>query len=169
MTRTFPLSIAAVGLAAALLVVVGCSSKRSDPSGETSEVMPTAAKAESPKDKRELFQNWPNDTLLGAVILSGEQIGYLEPCGCTAGQKGGLGRRLDLIHKLEKQGWKLAKLDLGSLINDPNTNGGPQETRIRYTYGLKALQAMDYDAIALSADGPEAGGRGGRHGLHEPA
>jgi hypothetical protein len=97
-----------------------------------------------------LFVNWPTPD--AAIIISGEQLGYLEPCGCTAGQRGGLARRFDLVERLRKQGWKLALIDLGSLINDPNARlrGGPEETKVKFDYALKALALIGYDAVAIS-------------------
>src|SRR5579864_3969562 len=40
----------------------------------------------------------------GALLISGELGGYLEPCGCTEGQQGGLGRRYTLFEQLRAQG-----------------------------------------------------------------
>jgi hypothetical protein len=144
----------AVGLAAAILAVVGCES-RSNKGTAPSRVTKTSSPAvEGPgaadvgnEAGAKLFRNWP--TPVGALLISGEQIGYLEPCGCTAGQRGGLARRLDLVEKLKAQGWPLALADLGSLVNDPNQMGGPEETRIRFSFALKALEMMGYDAVAI--------------------
>jgi hypothetical protein len=149
MTPTLRRSVAALGVAGAVLATVGCGS-RSSPSGATKTTLsvPNPAKAGADAAGAKLFGDWP--TPAGALLISGEQIGYLEPCGCTAGQRGGLARRLDLVERLKAQGWKLAAIDLGSLINDPNTMGGPEETRIRYTFALKALETIGYDAVALS-------------------
>lgn len=150
MARTSPyLPVAAVGLAAAVLVVIGCESR---PSSSTVMSVPSSgAKAESTPDKpTKLFANWP--TPVGALIISGQQIGFLEPCGCSAGQKGGLARRLDLVEKLRAQGWPLALIDLGSLSSDDlRHHGGPEEARIRFGYALKGLEIMKYSAVALSA------------------
>lgn len=150
MTRQARLGIVATGLATAILAVVGCGSRSKAP-GHAPVVgqIPAASAGEAPT-KRKLFANWP--TPAGALLISGEQLGYLEPCGCTEGQRGGLARRLDLIQKLRAQGWPLALIDLGGLINDPNEPvwGGPEETRIRYGVALKALETMGYDALALS-------------------
>lgn len=148
--RTDHLGVAVVGLGLAIVAVVGCGTATHEdrPSqGEPSSFDPLAATA-SALDQSKLFADWPKPD--GAILISGEQIGFLEPCGCSAGQRGGLARRLDLIQKLEGQGWDLVKIDLGSLINDPNTLGGPLETRIRYTHALRALEVMGYDAFALS-------------------
>jgi hypothetical protein len=112
----------AVTLAVAVLSVVGCYSR---PSDETAAKHGSVRKQPEPSvlDDSKLFQHWA--TPVGALILSGEQRGYLEPCGCTAGQRGGLARRLDLVQRLRAQGWPLALVDLGSLSNNPSQMGGP--------------------------------------------
>ena len=143
---------ALVGLLVATLIVVGCSSK-TDTVGTPTKVSTKKPSIENPEaagDSGKLFAHWPEAGFEGALVISGEQNGYVEPCGCTAGQRGGLARRLDLVDKLRDQGWNVTLIDLGSLINDPNTHGGPIETRIRYSYALKALDLIGYTAVSLS-------------------
>ena len=41
-----------------------------------------------------MFPEWPKPLL--AFIVTGEQFGYFEPCGCTANQLGGMARRAGL-------------------------------------------------------------------------
>ena len=139
---------AVVGLCALLLAFVGCQSRSSSTPENSGGLVP--ASKTSPESSK-LFADWP--TPLGAILISGEMHGYDEPCGCTAGQKGGLARRFDLIDRLRKQGWQLAKLDLGGLMNDPNsrTRGGPEETKVRFETSLLALDMMGYSAVALAA------------------
>jgi hypothetical protein len=144
-------------LALATLGFAGCGSHSSTPApagsgGTRSTATPSAAEraAAEGAGSGPLLADWP--TPKAALILSGEQAGYLEPCGCTAGQKGGLDRRYVLTELLKKQGWNLCLLDLGTLINDPNTRGGPEQTKIRFDASLKALNMMAYDALALSAE-----------------
>jgi hypothetical protein len=151
MIRTSLRPMAAVGLALAVLAYVGCSSKTSAP--PTAPPGPeTVASTPPPLAAGEkLFANWP--TPAGAIVITGQQNGYLDPCGCTEGQKGGLGRRLDLLERLRAQKWPLALVDLGSLIEDPATaRGGPKQTEVKFTVALRALALMGYDALALSAD-----------------
>jgi hypothetical protein len=149
MARTPRLPIFVVGSVVAVLVLIGCSTRTAPSSSGVAVTAALPGPEAQPAKPRKLFANWP--TPAGALIISGEQFGYLEPCGCSAGQKGGLARRYDLIEKLRAQGWPLAMIDLGSLANDRNTHGGPEETKIRFAYALKALEIMNYDAVALSA------------------
>src|SRR5262249_18516667 len=100
-----------------------------------------------------LFADWPNN-IKAALLISGEQDGYLEPCGCTAGQLGGLRRRYDLIERIRtQQKWPLVAIDLGTLIKDPAAaRGGIEQTKTKFGVALKALWLMKYDALALSAE-----------------
>ena len=152
MIRTSFRPLLAVGLVSALLGYVGCSSR--DGAGPKA----TGPAVEAPKnvDKPKLFADWP--TPAGALLISGEQDGYLEPCGCTEGQTGGLRRRFDLIERLAEQGWPLAKIDLGGLIKDPaGSRGGAEQSKIKLDVALKALGLLKYDALALSAEDLKVG------------
>ena len=48
------------------------------------------------------------------LVISGEQDGYMEPCGCSEDQEGGLIRRYDLVERLHKRNWPTALIDLGA-------------------------------------------------------
>jgi Cytochrome c554 and c-prime len=87
-----------------------------------------------------LFPNWDRPDVV--LILSGEQHGYLQPCGCTSPQYGGLTRRYNLFQALRKRGWPIVAADLG----DVNQMSGPQAI-LKYTYAMKALDAMGYTAV----------------------
>jgi len=53
---------------------------------------------------------------IAALMLSGEMHGYIEPCGCTSGQIGGLMRRATLFNEMQEKGWDVVGLDLGGLL-----------------------------------------------------
>src|SRR5438067_3979165 len=62
----------------------------------TEEGTPTNTRAESaPPTYPGLFRDWPKPDV--AVVLSAQQYGYLQPCGCSEPQKGGLARRFNLV------------------------------------------------------------------------
>ncbi len=182
MTRTSPRPAVALALVAALLAYVGCartietprsstaagpaapatpapSSSTVDPKVEAASAQaepqpagPPAAQAKS-EQKPKLFDQWAARPPAGVLVISGEQEGYLQPCGCTDGQLGGLGRRYDLVEKLKAKGWPVAAVDLGNLIHDPaGSRGGPEQEKVKFDTALKALAAMNYQAVAL---GPE--------------
>ncbi len=66
---------------------------------------PPSASAEPAKAPRRepLFAGWPKPHL--ALFITGQQHGYIEPCGCTGltNQKGGLVRRFACKKQLEQQ------------------------------------------------------------------
>ena len=83
-----------------------------------------------------------------AVVLSGEVHGYLEPCGCTEKQNGGVARRSDLFRQLrEEKGWEVVAADAGGAVRR-----GRKQTEFKLTAMRKALAEMGYGALNL---GPE--------------
>ena len=165
MTRICRRPTVAVGLVAALLAYVGCS--RPSPTGGESPGQGSGASAAKPAGPEAVVKkagagqstlaDWPKP--LAALVISGEQLGYLEPCGCTQGQLGGLLRRYELVDRLNRdQKWPLALVDLGSLVRDPAVaRGGPEQTKIKFHIALKALAALKYDALALSPEDLKVG------------
>lgn len=153
MTRSTTRPIAALGLVAALLAYVGCNHDSGSPGGPTGGSTKTAAKPSGSSENAKLFADW-NPAPAGVLLISGQQEGYLEPCGCTQGQLGGLLRRYDLIERTTRdRKWPMALIDLGSLIKDPlSSRAGFEQTKIKFSFALQALTLMKYDAVALSAD-----------------
>jgi hypothetical protein len=99
------------------------------------------------------------ETPAAAILISGEQLGYLEPCGCTAGQLGGLLRRYELAERIAtREKWPLVSVDLGSLVKDPGSaRGGPEQARLKFHIALSALATMNYSALALSPEDLKVG------------
>lgn len=113
------------------------------PEGEPLAAEPLAAKA-APG----LFRDWPADRAPDlALVLSGQQHGYINPCGCSPIQYGGLPRRYNLIQSLTARGWPVAGVDLGDLI-EAKEHRTPQ-TLLRYETSMKALKRMNYAGVGL--------------------
>ena len=129
--------LGAVATAIALLTYVGCSSSSSKDDKGTSLATPgakpaaDASKADPAGGKSsKLFAQWPKPEAV--LVVSGEMDGYLEPCGCTEGQLGGLIRRYDFVERLrEPRTGRYALIDLGSLIKDPAGARGRASSRPR--------------------------------------
>jgi len=166
MTRSSIRPVAALALALGLMAYVGCNSGTDGTGGNPpaatappgADAPPGAGGSESAANaSSKLFADWP--TPVAALLISGEQNGYLEPCGCTSGQLGGLRRRYDLIQRIrQERQWPLALVDLGSLIKDPaGARGGPEQVKLKFSVALKALELMKYDAFALSAEDLKVG------------
>ncbi|HID20855.1 MAG TPA: hypothetical protein EYP14_00430, partial [Planctomycetaceae bacterium] len=83
-----------------------------------------------------------------AIVLTGEQHGYFEPCGCTEHQLGGMARRADLFRILrEEKKWPVIGLDLGGMIKRNR-----QQSQLKFQTLLAAHRELGYQAMAL---GPE--------------
>lgn len=152
MTRTTARPVAALGLVAALLTYVGCDGPNQS-AGNSSASTKTASSSAGSSDGTKLFAGWTPEPA-GVLLISGQQEGYLEPCGCTQGQLGGLLRRYDFIERTTRdRKWPMALIDLGSLIKDPaSSRAGFEQTKIKFSFALQALTLLKYDAVALSAD-----------------
>lgn len=92
-----------------------------------------------------LLDGWPQPA--AALLLSGEQHGYLEPCGCTETQSGGVSRRYDLVRQLKQRGWSVAGLDLGGSVRRNR-----RQNQIKFETLLSAWNAMAYQAVGLGPD-----------------
>jgi hypothetical protein len=95
-----------------------------------------------------LFRGWPKPDLV--LLLSGQEHGYLQPCGCSRPQRGGLERRYNFLRSLKQRGWPVVPLDLGDVAQ----TSGPRELPnvqglIKYRYSMDALRLMDYLAVGI--------------------
>jgi hypothetical protein len=92
-----------------------------------------------------IFVDWPKPDV--ALLFTGEQDGYLEPCGCAGlqNQKGGLKRRHTLIKELAAKGWPVVSLDLGGL-----TKRYGIQSEMKFDFALRALAQLGYQAVGLS-------------------
>ena len=50
------------------------------------------------------------------LFMSGGELGYLKPCGCSEGQVGGISRRDTLLTRFRKQGVSVIPIATGNLI-----------------------------------------------------
>jgi hypothetical protein len=88
---------------------------------------------------------WPKPNL--ALLITGRQEGYFEPCGCAGldRMKGGMDRRDKLLKKM-KESWKCPCLpmDVGGLAK-----GRGLQAEIKFQTMVSALKDMKYCAIGL--------------------
>ena len=90
-----------------------------------------------------LFSNWPKPDV--ALMISGQMIGYLQPCGCSEPQLGGLARRYNFMQRLRENGWNVVSADVGDI---PQASG--PEAQLKYKYAMMALKKMDYRRLNTS-------------------
>lgn len=91
------------------------------------------------------FPTWPTPKL--ALVATGEQLGYFEPCGCTANQLGGMSRRASLFEQIHSLGWDVRGIDVGSVSRRTGT-----QAKLKFETTLEALRELKYLALGL---GPE--------------
>ncbi len=125
------------------------SAKHEDASDSTSHAPPKPKRGKkNPVDPVQangpIFQNWPKPRLV--LIFSGQQWGYIEPCGCAGleNMKGGLARRFTFVKQLKKQGWNPVAFDLGGQVRRQG-----RQAQIKFHYTLDALRLMGYGAVGL--------------------
>ncbi len=111
----------------------------------------SGAEQESAKPKlprRELFEGWEKP--VAALFLTGQQHGYIEPCGCTGltNQKGGLMRRQTFLDQLKNdRGWDVVALDVGNQVRRFG-----RQAEIKFQTTAEGLKKMDYQAISFGPD-----------------
>lgn len=91
--------------------------------------------------------DWPTPQVV--IYVSGQQLGYIEPCGCTGleTQKGGLIRRDTLLTTLRERGWEVLPVDVGNQVRRAG-----QQPLIKFETTAQALQQMNYQAVALGVN-----------------
>lgn len=77
------------------------------------------------------------------VFLTGNELGALQPCGCSGGQLGGLDRRATVFNSVPKL--KRLIVDTGSLVE-----GGSEQDLIKFNIIIQAFSLLDYDMVNLT-------------------
>lgn len=106
------------------------------------------------------YKKWKKPAAV--LVLSGEQHGYIEPCGCSETQSGGLARRAGLIHELMKNNWPVAGLDLGGSLRVAKSEAGAElrgnelvnkvQSKLKLDTQLKVMEELRYSAMALGLE-----------------
>ncbi len=78
------------------------------------------------------------------LLISGEELGYLEPCGCAEGQLGGFPRRDSVIQQLAVKGKTLLLVANGDLIDHAS-----RQSELKAEIGFTALKEMGYVAYNI--------------------
>lgn len=90
-----------------------------------------------------IFVGWPKPKL--AVVITGRQDGYLEPCGCAGldRMKGGMSRRYSFFNHLRNErGWAVAAVDVGGLAK-----GYGRQAELKFQTTVEGMRKMGYGAI----------------------
>ncbi len=142
------------------LVLIGVltllASRLTQPLRPNDNPQSTALRAETPpgnstsagfseSDVIPVWNDWPIPET--ALIITGEQHGYFEPCGCTANQMGGMARRADLFSRLQTAGWDIRGIDLGGLARR-----SVRQAQVKFETSFKALLDLNYVALGIGLE-----------------
>ncbi|MDO8489184.1 MAG: hypothetical protein Q7S42_03630 [Candidatus Omnitrophota bacterium] len=89
------------------------------------------------------------------ILYTGQTHAMLYPCSCPLKQDGGVSRRSSLIKKLRKKDPQLLLLDCGNFTSGGLTDEYAQSTQLdmeRSLVNFKAMEIMQYDAVAIGSD-----------------
>ncbi|HVW36390.1 MAG TPA: multiheme c-type cytochrome [Pirellulales bacterium] len=117
------------------------------PSGEQNQAKFVDAGKSPPTADGELFAGWKKPKV--AIVITGGQAGYIEPCGCAGleNQKGGLRRRHTFLKSLAARGWPIATIDNGGLIGRFG-----QQSEIKFDKTVEGLKIMGYAAVGFGVE-----------------
>lgn len=121
-------------------------SSDSVPSGERN--LPAAANVTTEEERNQkIAEDWPQPQAV--LFVSGQQHGYVEPCGCTGldQQKGGLIRRDTLLTQLRDRGWNVLPVDVGNQVRRIG-----RQPEIKFQTTVEAFKLMGYKAATLGVD-----------------
>lgn len=124
------------------VILAGCdgSAKKVSPNSSTAVATAAPTSSEDSRYVAPLLKDWEKPTL--ALMLSGELHGYLEPCGCSLTQSGGLERRGDLQQQLQEKGWLVVGLDAGGVLKRTR-----RQDRLKFEAILNGLKTLGYRAV----------------------
>lgn len=145
---TFKLAAVALTIVSALAGTGLAKWLRTPPSATGTTTNPGAEGKAARQFPGRTFLDWNKPDLV--LILTGQQNGYMLPCGCSRPQYGGLERRYNLLQMIKKAGWPYAAVDLGDIAQKQGIAGLPnQQGLIKWIYSMKALKEMDYTAVSF--------------------
>lgn len=100
------------------------------------------------RTNEESLDDWPDPVV--ALVVTGRQFGYIEPCGCTGldRQKGGLARRHTLLKQLrDERRWAVVPLDAGNQVRRFG-----RQAEIKFQITAEALRTMGYEGATFGLD-----------------
>jgi hypothetical protein len=112
-------------------------------SANSSETIPAGENRGGPEDWRQ----WDSPEVV--LVVTGQQHGYIEPCGCTGleNQKGGMMRRYSLLQQIRDRGWDVVPVDAGNQVRRSG-----RQAAIKFQTSVKGLEEMGYRTIGIGPD-----------------
>jgi len=101
-----------------------------------------------------VYRQW--DKPLVALVLTGQMHGYIDPCGCSEPQYGGLIRRYNFIQSLvtgsatkKNEKWDVVGVDLGEFAQ---YKGIQEQNLLKFKLTVQSLAKSNYRAFGIGAD-----------------
>jgi hypothetical protein len=101
------------------------------------------------KEREGRFPNWPDRDPDFVVVITGETHSYLQKCGCSDPQKGGLERRYNLLDSLKSRGWELVPIDLGDVAAQSKLR---EQGLLKYRVAMESMKAMGYRVSSIGIE-----------------
>ncbi len=121
------------------------------PGTNTGKTSPSTGST-APKTKavpEPIVKDWPQPAFV--LAITGQQHGYIEPCGCSARQSGGLARRADLFRQLrEEKKWPVLGLETGGTLEGSRVTR--RQSLLKFNMNLEALNNMGYRVLGLGTE-----------------
>ncbi|MSU77936.1 MAG: hypothetical protein EXS16_07555 [Gemmataceae bacterium] len=90
------------------------------------------------------FRKWDKPDV--AIVLSGQMHGFIDKCGCSDPQYGGLPRRYNFVQLLKGMKWDVVGVDLGEVAQ---TKGIYAQNLMKFDLAMRSLNFMNYRAVAV--------------------
>ena len=142
--------LGAAGLAATL-IAVACLAPSRDQVAASDPPTTTGKPKETLVGGLPLFAGWPNQKPDAVIVFTGQTWGYLQPCGCSRPQTGGLERRAVFIDQLKAKGWPVAAVDLGDVYPEIQADRPSLQVQrlVKYKAAMDAMREMGYLGVGI--------------------
>lgn len=90
------------------------------------------------------YKKWDKPDI--ALVLSGQMHGFIDKCGCSDPQYGGLPRRYNFVQSLKAMKWDVVGVDLGEVAQ---LKGIHAQNLLKFDLAMKSLSFMNYRAVAV--------------------
>ncbi|HUP77752.1 MAG TPA: multiheme c-type cytochrome [Pirellula sp.] len=111
------------------------------------------SQANSEEKNQKIAVDWKDP--LFVFFVTGNQTGYIEPCGCTGleNQKGGLSRRDTFLTSVRQRGWNVIPIDGGGQVfQEHELRRRGRQADIKFKWTAEAFNLLDYQAATFGED-----------------
>ncbi len=111
------------------------------------------SQASSEEKNQKIAEDWKDP--LFVFFVTGNQTGYIEPCGCTGleNQKGGLSRRDTFLTSVRQRGWNVIPIDGGGQVfQEHELRRRGRQADIKFKWTAEAFNLLDYQATTFGED-----------------